>query len=79
MVLIFSRMIGISIPALSSKTYIRQYIAYHIIDTLRGKYRRNKANQYGGIDVRPDEMTIDKVSLLSIQRKIQSEITKVNA
>ncbi len=79
MVSIFSRMLGILLPQMSSMTHLREYIAYHIVDILRKKYRRDYANQYGSIEIKPDEMKLSSQEVMWIMELIESEMEKVQA
>lgn len=71
---IFSREIARMIPSLSSKTNIRLYIASYLVEALQKKYRREYANQYWWINVKPDDMTLDQQDLATIQSQILREI-----
>ncbi len=78
MVRVFSVKIGEIIPKIKWKNYLREYIAYHIIDALRQKYRHDNANQYGSIDVRPTNMSLDPPTIMDIVRKINSACKKMS-
>ena len=78
MVAILSRKIAECAPTLQWWTLIREYIAYNLIDTLRRKYRTTHSNQYGSIQVKPAEMTIEQTELRAIEIRIVQEFRKVH-